>query len=137
MSDVRKYLLTVDNDKHAAAQIAQETAKSIAPSSLQAVATFAYCFPELDARQIILIDVVQSLGEYINQEDASIRSNAVNYLSLVIGALPPTFLTRQQVDVLCQFLCDRIEDGGAVGGLSRLQGLSRFNKEMATMTFRA
>ena len=84
-----------------------------------------------------LIDVVQSLGEYINEEDATIRSKAVNYLSTVTAALPPTFLTRQQIQVLCQFLCDRIEDGGAVRGLSKLQGLSRFNKEMATMTFRA
>lgn len=84
-----------------------------------------------------LIDVVQSLGEYINDEDASIRSKAVNYLSQVISALPNTTLSRQQVQVLCQFLCDRIEDGGAVGGLRKLQSLGRFNREMAIMTFRA
>lgn len=84
-----------------------------------------------------LIDVVQSLGEYINDEDASIRSKAVNYLSQVISALPNTTLSRQQVQVLCQFLCDRIEDGGAVGGLRKLQSLGRFNMEMAIMTFRA
>ncbi|SLM40704.1 MMS19, C-terminal [Lasallia pustulata] len=119
MSDARNYLLTVDSDKQAAVQIAHETAT------------------KLETKQVTLIDVVQSLGEYINEEDASIRSKAVNYLSTVIAALPPTFLTRQQIQVLCQFLCDRIEDGGAVRGLSKLQGLSRFNKEMATMTFRA
>ena len=84
-----------------------------------------------------LIDVVQSLGEYINVEDATIRSKAVNFLSHVIGALQPTFLSRQQIQVLCQFLCDRIEDGGAVGGLTKLQELGRFNKEMAIMTLRA
>lgn len=84
-----------------------------------------------------LIDVVQSLGEYINDEDASIRSKAVTYLSQVISALPDTTLSRQQIQVLCQFLCDRIEDGGAVSGLRSLQGLRRFNQDMAVMTFRA
>lgn len=92
---------------------------------------------ELENKEISLIEVVQSLGEYINDEDSSIRSRAVTYLSHVIGALPNTTLSRQQVQVLCQFLCDRIEDGGAVGGLRKLQSLGRFNKEMAVMTFRA
>lgn len=92
---------------------------------------------ELEKKELTLIDVVQSLGEYINDEDATIRSKAVNFLSQVIGALQPTFLSRQQIQVLCQFLCDRIDDGGAVGGLTKLQELGRFNKEMAIMTLRA
>ena len=84
-----------------------------------------------------LVDVVQSLGEYINDEDSTIRSKAVTYLSQVVGELPAAVLTRQQVQVLCQFLCDRLQDGGATMGLRRLQSLARFNKEMAAMTFRA
>ena len=92
---------------------------------------------ELKGEQVTLIDIVQSLGEYINDEDAIIRSKAVRFLSQVIAELPSTFLSRQQVQVLCQFLCDRIQDGGAVGGLSKLQTLGRFNKDMAIMTFRA
>ncbi|KAL8671624.1 MAG: hypothetical protein Q9168_003875 [Polycauliona sp. 1 TL-2023] len=119
MSDVQRYLLKVDDDKDGAQLVAEETAHS------------------LESKTKSLIDVVQSLGEYINDEDASIRSKAVTYLAQVIGALPSTTLSRQQVQVLCQFLCDRIEDGGAVGGLRKLQGLGRFNKEMAIMTFRA
>ncbi|KAL8766711.1 MAG: hypothetical protein Q9209_006580 [Squamulea sp. 1 TL-2023] len=119
MSDVQRYLLIVDEDKDGARRIADETAESLVSKSKS------------------LIDVVQSLGEYINAEDESIRSKAVTYLSHVIGALPNTTLSRQQVQVLCQFLCDRIEDGGAVGGLRKLQSLGRFNKEMAVMTFRA
>jgi len=86
---------------------------------------------------VSLIEIVQSLGEYINDEDATIRSKAVSFLSQVIGALQPTFLSRQHIQVLCTFLCDRIEDGGAVGGLTKLQELGRFNKEMAIMTLRA
>lgn len=95
------------------------------------------CFVELESKQTTLIDIVQSLGEYINNEESIIRSKAVTYLSQVIEKLPPAVLTRQQVQVLCQFLCDRIEDGGAIMGLEKLQSLARFNKEMAAMTFRA
>ena len=92
---------------------------------------------ELELRQLSLIDVVESLGDFINEEDATIRSKAVTYLSQIIGALAPSYLSRQQVLVLCEFLCERIEDGGAVEGLRTLQSATRFNKEMAAMTFRA
>lgn len=95
------------------------------------------CFVELESKQTTLIDIVQSLGQYINDEDSIIRSKAVTYLSQVIEKLPSAVLTRQQVQVLCQFLCDRIEDGGAIMGLRKLQSLGRFNREMAAMTFRA
>lgn len=91
----------------------------------------------LESKQSTLIEVVQSLGDYINDEDATIRARAVDYLSQVIGQLLPTFLSRQHIQVLSQFFCDRIEDGGAVGGLRKLAALGRFNKEMAVMTFRA
>ena len=91
----------------------------------------------LETKQTTLIEVVQSLGEYINDEDATNRARAIEYLSQVIGELAPTFLSRQQIEVLCQFLCDRIEDGGAVGGLKKLEGMGRYNRDMAIMTFRA
>ena len=91
----------------------------------------------LESKESTLVEVVQSLGEYINVEDSTIRSRAIDYLSQVIGLLPPTFLSRQQVQVLCEFLCDRIEDGGAVEGLRKLAALGRFYKHMVEMTFRA
>jgi DNA repair/transcription protein MET18/MMS19 len=84
-----------------------------------------------------LIEVVQSLGEYINDEDEKIRARAVSYLVAIISFLPPKFLSRQQAQVLCQFLCDRIEDGGAVDGLGKLQSLDRFTSEMAQTVVRA
>lgn len=91
----------------------------------------------LQNKQSTLIDVVQSLGEYINDEDLILRGKAVSYLTAVIKALPNTFLTRQQIGVLTSFYCDRIADGGAIAGLDRLQGLSRFNKELVAMIARA
>ena len=92
---------------------------------------------ELETRQITLIEVVQSLGEYINDEDAKIRARAINYLTAVISSLPITYLTRQQIQVLCDFLCARVEDGGATDGLSKLQALSRFTKDMAQTAMKA
>lgn len=55
----------------------------------------------------------------------------MSYLTAVIKALSPKFLSRQQIQVLTTFFCDRIEDGGAVVALESLQGLDRFNKELA------
>lgn len=139
MSDVQQYLLKVDSDRAGAEKIAKDTAQS--KTHIQKLMTRARLkadeMVELDLKETTLIDVVQSLGEYINDEDASIRSKAVTYLSHVISAVPDSTLSRQQVLVLCQFLCDRIEDGGAIGGLRELQSLSRFSREMAIMTFRA
>jgi DNA repair/transcription protein MET18/MMS19 len=81
--------------------------------------------------------VVQSLGEYINDDNTKIRARAVTYLTATISALSPTFLTRQQVQVLTDFLSARIEDGGAVEGLSKLQASSRFTKDMAQSVAKA
>ena len=91
----------------------------------------------LESKETTLIEVVRSLGEYINEEDATVRTKTIGYLSEIIGHLSPTFLSRQQIQTLCEFLCARIEDEGAVGGLRKLQGLGRFSKEMAVTTFRA
>ena len=140
MSNVRDYLLTFDKDKSGAAEIASLKARGPLHRSflsLKYTSLDTNSRAELEAKSTTLIEVIQSLGEYINDEDATIRSKAVHYLSDVIAALPPNFLSLQQVQVLSQFLCDRIEDGGAVNGLRTLSTLRRFNNEMAVMTLRA
>lgn len=91
----------------------------------------------METKKITLIEVVQSLGEYINDEDPILRGRAVSYLTAVIRALPPKFLSRQQIQVLTTFFCERIEDGGAVAGLETLQKLDRFNKALAEEVARA
>lgn len=111
--DARDYVLAFENNKIEAARIASNTAQ------------------KLQNGQINLLEVVKALGEYITDEDEKIRSRAVNYLTAIIQTLPPTYLNRQQIQVLNTFLSSRIEDGGAIDGLSRLQGLSRYTKEMA------
>ena len=82
------------------------------------------------------MQVVESLGEYINDGSDSIRSKAVKFLTRVIESLPSNFLSRQQIQVLCHFLCDRVEDDGAVQGLTALSKLARLTNEMAILIFR-
>ena len=81
--------------------------------------------------------MVQSLGDYINDEDSRIRGRAVSYLSAILAELPPQFLSVQQVDILGQFFCDRFEDGGSIEGLLRLQSLNKFTGDMAQRVARA
>lgn len=92
---------------------------------------------DVENKQTTLLDVVQSLGEYINYDDAIIRGKAVSYLAAVVKAFSSKFLTRQQIQVLTTFFCDRIEDGGAVTGLDTLQRLERFTRDFVQETVRA
>lgn len=134
---MRDYLLSVENDKSEALRVAEQTAQSASKAMSPAEYRVAYAPSELQSRERTLLDVVQSLGEYINDEDSRLRGRAVSYLTAVLSALPSKFLSRQQIDVLCHFFCDRIEDGGAIEGLVQLQSLERFTNEMAQMVVRA
>ncbi|KAF9894385.1 hypothetical protein FE257_007888 [Aspergillus nanangensis] len=113
MSALQTFLLVVDHDKQEAKKIAERIAQDV------------------ESKKTTLIEVVQSLGEYLNDEDPILRGRAVSYLTAVIRALPPKFLSRQQIQVLTAFFCDRIEDAGAIAGLDTLQKLDRFNKPLA------
>ncbi|KAI5289178.1 hypothetical protein KEM54_004286 [Ascosphaera aggregata] len=119
MADIQSFILVADSDQAEALSIAAATAQKIV------------------SKEANLIDVVQSLGSYINDEDAIIRGKAVSYLSGVITALPDDYLTRQQIDVLTEFFCNRIQDGGAVSGLDRLQSLKRFTGDMTRSAAKA
>ncbi|KAJ5817199.1 Armadillo-like helical [Penicillium robsamsonii] len=119
MSALQSYMLVVDHDKEEAKRIAEGIAQDV------------------ETKKATLIDTVQSLGEYINDEDPILRGKAISYLTAIIRALSPKYLSRQQIQVLTTFFCDRIEDGGAVDGLQVLQGLDRFNKFLATQVAQA
>ncbi|KAJ5591883.1 uncharacterized protein N7459_002252 [Penicillium hispanicum] len=119
MSALQTFMLVVDHDKEEAKRIADGVAQDV------------------ESKKTTLIEIVQQLGEYINDEDPILRGKAVSFLTSVIKALSPRFLSRQQIQVLTMFFCDRIEDGGAVAGLENLQASERFTKEMATDTAQA
>ncbi|KAJ5999961.1 hypothetical protein N7481_000370 [Penicillium waksmanii] len=119
MSALQTFLLVVDHDK--------EESKRIADSVAQ----------DLESKKITLIEIVQQLGEYINDEDPILRGKAVSFLTSVIKSLPPKYLSRQQIQVLTTFFCDRVEDGGAIAGLDTLQRSDRFTKDLAINTAHA
>lgn len=108
----RDYVLAFENDKPRAASMASKTAQ------------------DLQDGRISLIDVIKSLGNYLNEQDPKIRDRATNYLSAVLQNLPPNFIRRHDLPVLNTFLCARIEDGGAIDGLTWLQGLDRYTGDM-------
>ncbi|KAI9717865.1 MAG: hypothetical protein M1812_004392 [Candelaria pacifica] len=121
MSDVQAYLLNVGNNDGEA----------------QAIAHWAAT--RLESKDLKLLDLVQSLGEYLTEDDITIRANAVAFLAAVLAALPPKFLSRQQNQVLCTFFCDRLADEGgglksAARGLTELQRSGRFDQAAAIQT---
>ncbi|KAG5301025.1 DNA repair/transcription protein [Histoplasma ohiense] len=119
MSELQEFLLVVEDNREQALGIASIAAQ------------------KLENKQSTLIGLVQSLGEYINDENPAIRGKVVSYLTAVIKALSPNFLSRQQIQALTDFYCDRIEDGGAIAGLDRLQGLDRFTEDMTERVIRS
>jgi hypothetical protein len=50
----------------------------------------------IETKDLKLLDLVQSLGEYLTDEDKTIRAKAIKYLSAVLGFLDPKTLSRQQ-----------------------------------------
>ncbi|KAJ5140797.1 Armadillo-like helical [Penicillium atrosanguineum] len=119
MSALQTFMLVVEHDKEEAKRIAESVAH------------------DLESKKTSLIEIVQGLAEYINDEDPILRGKAVSFLTSVIKSLPPRFLSRQQIQVLTTFFGDRIEDGGAIAGLKTLQALDRFTKDMAAETAQA
>ena len=92
---------------------------------------------DLEAGRTSLIQVIESLGDYVQSEDDTVRSKAIQFLAKVLATLPPNFLSRQQLAIMTQFLCDRIEDAGAITGIKTLQAFPRFGGDLAVLTVRA
>ncbi|KAI9869021.1 MAG: hypothetical protein M1813_002844 [Trichoglossum hirsutum] len=117
MSDAQRFLLTIDGNQQEAIKVAEGSAKRIENKDLK------------------LVELVQSLGEYLTDDDTTVRAKAIAYLTAVLAALSPTTLIRQQIAVIRQFLCDRIEDESGLKetaqGLTALQRMSRFSGEDA------
>ncbi|KAI9781234.1 MAG: hypothetical protein M1835_004338 [Candelina submexicana] len=121
MSEVQAYLLYIGNNDGEAQSIARRAAK------------------RLETKDLKLLDLVQSLGEYLTEDDITIRANAIAFLAATLAALPPKFLSRQQTQVLCTFFCDRLADEGgglksAARGLLELQRSGRFDQVAAVQT---
>ncbi|KAI9798854.1 MAG: hypothetical protein M1833_004357 [Piccolia ochrophora] len=138
MSDAQRFLLTVDNDKREASEIAVGTAKrehfAGGPAST-AMLVGVDSVLGIEKNDAKLLEVVQSLGEYLIDDDATVRARSVAYLAAVLASLDPKFLSKQQLSVTVQFFCDRIQDATglkeAAEGLAAVQKSFRFSSEHA------
>ncbi|KAK6342855.1 hypothetical protein TWF718_008237 [Orbilia javanica] len=123
MDPAQLYLVAIDRDPEEAAQIARATAK------------------RLENKELILLSLTKSLGEYLTNDDRTIRAKAIGFYATVLTALPPSLLSPAQVSVITQFLCDRLEDEAGLKevchGLLAIAGMSRFQPEDAQMVARS
>ena len=92
MSDIQLYLVEAGRNKDEARRIAHQTAS------------------RLERKELKLVAFVESIGEYINNDDAVLRCNSLAYLAEVLDATPHRLLTLQQRSLLCDFCLSRIQD---------------------------
>ncbi|EPS40889.1 hypothetical protein H072_5246 [Dactylellina haptotyla CBS 200.50] len=123
MEPVQEYLIAIDRDPDEALSIAKATAK------------------RLENKELILLGLTKSLGEYLTNDDRTIRAKAIGFYASVLAALPTTLLSPAQVSVITQFLCDRLEDETGLKevsqGLLAVAGMTRFQPEDSVMVMRS
>lgn len=119
MSDVQLYLLEADRNKTEARAIASRTASN------------------LESKQLKLVDLITSLGEYINnRDDGSFRAKAVAYLADVLEQVPSKVLAGHERRLLCDFILGRIEGdlegiGSSARALIALEERGKWDAESA------
>jgi len=93
MSDIQLYLVEAGKKNQAEAQkIAEQTAV------------------KLERKEIKLVALIEGIGEYINNEDAALRTNSLAYLADILSVIPKGVLSLQQRSLLCDFILSRIQD---------------------------
>lgn len=118
MSDIQLYL--VEAGKH------PDEARAIAKASAT----------KLEQKQISLLELVDSLNEYINNEDASLRSHTIGYLADILDQLPNKVLSLQHRALLTSFVLSRIQDDSeaiapSARALMALERLGKWTSETA------
>lgn len=78
MSDVQLYLFNFDKDRDEASKYSKETAESMFEISMRSWTAWVLMnhHAELAKKEIRLTALIESLGEYLNNEDASIRAKS-------------------------------------------------------------
>ncbi|KAF2756741.1 MMS19 nucleotide excision repair protein-like protein [Pseudovirgaria hyperparasitica] len=119
MSDIQLYLLEYDKSKKEANRVAQGSAE------------------KLQNKQLKLIDLIESLAEYINNDEPATRGRTMSYLAEVLEAMPPKVLSLQQRGLLCDFILSRIVDdtegiGSCAKGLLALEERGQWDSARAS-----
>ncbi|KIW07731.1 uncharacterized protein PV09_01661 [Verruconis gallopava] len=117
MSDVQLYLIEAEKDKKEASRIASVTAH------------------RLEAKELKLLDLIESIGEYLNNDDAAIRAKTLSYLAEILQFMPPKVLSVQQRNLLSEFILSRISnDASSIGSCAKallaLEELGRWDQDM-------
>ena len=74
MSDAQRFLLAIDGNQQEAIKVAEESAKrkcSIMPCEHAGVADMG---PGIESRELKLVELIQSLGEYFTDDDTTVRA---------------------------------------------------------------
>ncbi|GAB7365146.1 hypothetical protein MBLNU230_g6234t1 [Neophaeotheca triangularis] len=94
---------------------------------------------KLDSKELKLIDLITTIGEYINSEDAKIRTKTVTYLAEVLELVRA--LSNQQRRLLCDFILGRLEGdtegiGSSARALIALESHGKWDRETAQKVMR-
>ncbi|KAF4553608.1 Dos2-interacting transcription regulator of RNA-Pol-II-like protein [Elsinoe fawcettii] len=116
MSDIQLYLVEAGKNKDEARKIAQETAA------------------KLERKEIQLLALIESIGEYINNEDPTLRTNSIAFLADTLDSLSSRVLSLQQRLLLTEFILSRMEDDSdgtpaCARALTALEKLGKWDAE--------
>ncbi|KAK8254760.1 MMS19 nucleotide excision repair protein-like protein [Phyllosticta capitalensis] len=92
MSDIQLYLFEHGKNKDEAQRIAAQSAE------------------RLESKKLKLLELIESLGEYLNSDDGATRAKAMAYLADVLSVTSPRVFTRQHRGLLCDFILSRVAD---------------------------
>ncbi len=92
----------------------------------------------IELKKLKLLDFVQSLGDYLTDTDASLRSRATHLLQEVLSKISTKALSAQQVEVMIQFFADRLSDDvclfDGIVAINSLAKMTLFTDEDAIKT---
>ena len=108
MSDIQLYLIETSKNKDEAKRIAEQSAA------------------KLETKELKLLTLVESIGEYVNNDDNQLRAGSLAYLADVISSTKQGVLTLQQRSLLSDFILSRTQDdtegiGSCARGLMALE----------------
>ncbi|KAH0269611.1 ARM repeat-containing protein, partial [Aureobasidium melanogenum] len=118
MSDIQLYLVEADKNKDEARRLAARSAAALANGDLK------------------LVELIETAGEYINHEDATMRIKSLSYLADVLEQVAPKVLKGQQRNLLCGFILTRVSDdsegtGHCARALMALERLGKWDSDTA------
>ncbi|KAK0162859.1 hypothetical protein PV327_006601 [Microctonus hyperodae] len=97
---------------------------------------------DIEKGTIKLFKVVEELGEFLTNTDASIRENGVRSLSIILLNVSKNFLNEQELQLMTLFYCDRLNDHHSIipaiiTGILAIVQMENFPKDSPSKLFLA